>query len=284
MPRKRDPETGEPIDVPSSYVDKPPKPRRVGPAGPDRDAVRAAGARGPRADEPTAAPARVKGIPGILRTGAAPSVPPGAGQAGPSPLDAPTGQWPRPSPRPTSPGQAGPSPLDAPTDWIRGGRPKAGERTGDVDPKTRLIRSGRGTEEAAAPGGPGAPEAADPMADPVTGWLVVIAGPGKGRVCRLGSGVNSLGRGEGARVRIDFGDDGISREGHAVLTYDPRGRKYYLQHGGGMNLTYLGDEPVLAPTPLAPMQEISIGATTLRFVPLCGTDFDWQDLEDAGGA
>ena len=259
MPRKRDPETGEPIDVPSSYVDKPPKPRRVGPAGPDRDAVKAAGARGPRVDEPTAAPARVKGIPGPQRTGVAPLVPPGAGQAGPSP-------------------------LDAPTDWIRGGRPKAGERTGDVDPKTRLIRSGRGTEEAAAPGGPGAPEAADPMADPVTGWLVVTAGPGKGRVCRLGNGVNSLGRGEGARVRIDFGDDGISREGHAVLTYDPRGRKYYLQHGGGMNLTYLGDEPVLAPTPLAPMQEISIGATTLRFVPLCGPDFDWQDLEVAGGA
>lgn len=258
MPRKRNPETGEPIDVPSSYVDRPPKPRRDGPAGPDRDAVKAAGARGPRVEEPTAAPARPKGIPGPPRTGVAPIVPPVAGQAGQTP-------------------------LDAPTDWIRD-RPKAGERGEDIDPHTRLIRSGRGTEEAATPGGPGAPEADDPMADPVTGWLVVTAGPGKGRVCRLGSGVNSLGRGGGSRVRIDFGDDSISREGHAVLTYDPRGRKYYLQHGGGMNLTYLGDEPVLAPTPLAPMQEISIGATSLRFVPLCGPDFDWQDLEDAGGA
>ena len=267
MPRKRDPETGEPIDVPSSYVNKTPNPRRDGLAGPDRDAVKAAGARGPRVGEPTAGPARSKGVPGPTRAGVAPFVPPGAGQAGPSP-------------------------LDAPTDWIRDGRPKAGERTGDVDPQTRLIRPGRGTEEAgrkgsvdaAPPAGPGEPEAADPMADPVTGWLVVIAGPGKGRVCRLGNGVNSLGRGEGARVRIDFGDDGISREGHAVLTYDPRGRKYYLQHGGGVNLTYLGDEPVLAPTPLTPMQDISIGATTLRFVPLCGPDFDWQDLEVAGGA
>lgn len=245
MPRKRDPETGEPIDVPSSYVDKPPQPRRDGPARPARS-------------EETPGPPR-------------PSVVPFA---------------------PASAGQAGPSPLDAPTEWLRDGRPKAGEGPGDVDRHTRLIRPGRGTEEArrkgseeaATPGGPGAPEAADPMADPVTGWLVVIAGPGKGRVCRLGNGANSLGRGEGARVRIDFGDDGISREGHAVLTYDPRGRKYYLQHGGGVNLTYLGDEPVLAPTPLAPMQVISLGATTLRFVPLCGPDFDWQDLEDAGGA
>ena len=250
MPRKRDPETGEPIDVPSSYVDKTPKPRRDGPA---RDAEKAAGTRRPRVDEPTAVPARSKGIPGPTRARVAPFVPPGAGQAGPSP-------------------------LDAPTDWIRDGRQKAGERTGDVDPKTRLIHSGRGAEEA------GRVDSADPMADPVTGWLVVTAGPGKGRVCRLGNGVNSLGRGEGARVRIDFGDDGISREGHAVLTYDPRGRKYYLQHGGGVNLTYLGDDPVLTPTLLAPMQDISIGATTLRFVPLCGPDFDWQDLEDAGGA
>ena len=258
MPRKRNPETGEPIDVPSSYVDRPPKPRRDGPAGSAREAVKAAGARAPRVDAPTVAPAGPTGIPGPPRTGVAPFVPPGAGQAGQSP-------------------------LDAPTDWIRD-RPKAGERREDIDAHTRLIRSGRGTEEAATPGGPGAPESADPMADPVTGWLVVTAGPGKGRVCRLGSGVNSLGRGEGSRVRIDFGDDGISREGHAFLTYDPRGRRYYLQHGGGMNLTYLGDEPVLAPTPLAPMQDISIGATTLRFVPLCGPDFDWQDLEDTGGA
>ena len=121
-------------------------------------------------------------------------------------------------------------------------------------------------------------ESSDGMADPVVGWLVVVAGPGKGQVCKLGYGTNSLGRGENARARLDYGDEGISRENHAALTYDPRGRKFYLQHGGGVNLTYLGDTPVLTPTPLAPMQDISIGDTTLRFVPFCGPDFDWQDL------
>ena len=121
-------------------------------------------------------------------------------------------------------------------------------------------------------------ETSDGMADPVVGWLVVVAGPGKGQVCKLGYGTNSLGRGENARARLDFGDEQISRENHAALTYDPRGRKFYLQHGGGVNLTYLGDSPVLTPTPLEPMQDISIGDTTLRFVPFCGPDFDWQDL------
>ena len=121
-------------------------------------------------------------------------------------------------------------------------------------------------------------EAGDGMADPVVGWLVVVAGPGKGQVCKLGYGTNSLGRGENSRARLDFGDEQISRENHAALTYDPRGRKFYLQHGGGVNLTYLGDAPVLTPTPLEPMQDFCIGSTTLRFVPFCGPDFDWQDL------
>lgn len=119
----------------------------------------------------------------------------------------------------------------------------------------------------------------DPMADPVVGWLVVIAGPGKGNYCRLGHGTNPIGRDAGSRVRLDFGDGLISRQAHASVTYDPRGRKYYLQHGGGTNLTYLGDEPVLVPTLLEPMQDFTVGATTLRFVPLCGDGFDWQDTE-----
>ena len=63
------------------------------------------------------------------------------------------------------------------------------------------------------------------------------------------------------------------------MTYDPRGRKFYLQHGGGTNLTYLADEPVLVPTLLETMQDFTVGETTLRFVPLCGAEFDWQDTE-----
>ena len=243
--RPRDPkfnhETGDLIEVPASYVNTPPKPRRDAPAPPTPGPRKGDGARGAR-------------------------------QAGQSPLE-----------EPTRPIEDSPKPEKRSRNWSSHSSWSEGEeRTGDGDRRTRLIPPGRDTEETPTPG---PPEAADPMADPVTGWLVVTAGPGKGRVCRLGIGVNSLGRGGGSRVRIDFGDDSISREGHAVLTYDPRGRKYYLQHGGGMNLTYLGgDKPVLTPTLLAPMQDISIGATTLRFVPLCGPDFDWQDLEDAGGA
>ena len=45
------------------------------------------------------------------------------------------------------------------------------------------------------------------MDDPTVGWLVVVDGPGKGQVRRLGYGVNSLGRGGKSRVKLDFGDE-----------------------------------------------------------------------------
>lgn len=117
------------------------------------------------------------------------------------------------------------------------------------------------------------------MDDPVVGWLVVVEGPGKGRAVPLGYGSNSIGRGATDRIKLDFGDEQISRSGHAVVTYDPRGRKFYVQHGGGTNLTYLGDQPVLAPAELPALSHIGIGHTVLRFVPLCGAEFDWQDTE-----
>ena len=169
---------------------------------------------------------------------------------------------------------AGAGRLDAPTQ--RMGESRAPANVGEEE-KTRLVggRPRREDEErrqerTAEDRG---------MDDPVVGWLVVIEGPGKGRAVPLGYGSNSIGRGATDRVKLDFGDDQISRSGHAVVTYDPRGRKFYVQHGGGTNLTYLGDQPVLAPAELPVLSHISIGDTVLRFVPLCGADFDWQDTE-----
>lgn len=117
----------------------------------------------------------------------------------------------------------------------------------------------------------------DSMDDPVVGWLVVVDGPGAGASLRLGSGQNSLGRGQEARVKLDFGDSQISRSTHAIVTYDPKGNRFYLQQGTGTNLTYLNGEPVLAPTPLPSGSEILLGETTLRFVALCDDSFNWTD-------
>ena len=113
--------------------------------------------------------------------------------------------------------------------------------------------------------------------DPVVGWLVVVKGPGRGFSIRLGMGQNSIGRGAASRVRINFGDDQISRSNHASITYDPQGNRFHVHPGTGLNLTYMDDEPVLRPTPLADRSRITIGGTTLCFVALCGNTFSWKD-------
>jgi hypothetical protein len=117
----------------------------------------------------------------------------------------------------------------------------------------------------------------DAMADPVVGWLVVVDGPGKGNYLKLGNGQNSIGRGNSERIKLDFGDDQISRSNHAMLTFDPRGGEFYIQQGSGTNLAYLNDSPVLAPTKLSSGNRITLGNTSLMFVPLCGENFSWDE-------
>ena len=153
------------------------------------------------------------------------------------------------------------------------------EQEQDKDPKTRIYRPGRTErgEPAAAPDAGTQDAQASAMDDPPVGWLVVIKGPGQGRFVAIGNGSNSVGRDEDDRIRIDFGDETISRRGHSTNTYDPRGKKFYLQHGSGKNLTYLEGNPVLAPTELAGFSRIAIGNTELLFVPLCCDQFDWED-------
>ena len=187
------------------------------------------------------------------------------------------------------------APTARPGGGPRGGAGEAG-RHGVPDTR-RVPGGGRGGQgetriyqpgQAPAPGGAAAPAgrrgpgraAPDPMADPPAGWLVVVAGPGKGNVVTIGNGVNAVGRDRTERVSLDFGDDMISRTGHGTITYDPRHRKFYVQHGGGTNLTYVDDEPVLAPRELEPLAHVQMGDTVLRFVPLCGPGFSWEDEPD----
>jgi hypothetical protein len=139
------------------------------------------------------------------------------------------------------------------------------EMTKLVGPTRRSARAGEG--------GPGE----EGESDPVVGWLVVVAGPGRGNARRLGYGQNSLGRDRSERVPLDFGDAGISRSKHCFVLYDPRRRAFHLRPGDGANLTYLNGEVLAEARPLTTGDTIEIGGTKLRFVALCGPDFEWQE-------
>jgi hypothetical protein len=120
----------------------------------------------------------------------------------------------------------------------------------------------------------------DIRTDPVVGWLVVLAGPGKGNFRPIFSGSNTIGRSSSQRIPIDFGDDAISSEKQAFLVYDGRKRQYQLVPNlERPNLVHLNDSALLANGELKPHDKITMGRTTLLFVPLCGADFDWADVK-----
>lgn len=198
-------------------------------------------------------------------------------------------------------GSSGAAPAPAPRD--AGGAP--GPRLGSVSPAaytppTAMVRtrfksaregSAQNTDKriasvaptAIAPLTPEGParttfvRGADMQSDPVAGWLVVVKGPGRGCFQPVFPGMNAIGRDPSQRISLGYGDDTISRQEHAFITYDDEQRRFFLQHGGKANLIRVGDQPVLVPTELKPNDLIRIGKTTLRFVPLCGSDFSWAD-------
>lgn len=156
-------------------------------------------------------------------------------------------------------------------------RAPAADASGNTD-KTRYVNLGNNS--GISPDKKGTAQPANFLSDPVVGWLVVIKGPGSGNALALGYGANSIGRAETNRIRLEFGDDLISRNSHAVLTYDPRGRKFYIQPGAGAGLIYIDDQPVLVPRELEARNRILMGNTHLYFLPLCGDVFDWQELQE----
>lgn len=116
-------------------------------------------------------------------------------------------------------------------------------------------------------------EPAHPV-DPVVGWLVCVGGPDRGRDYRIRSQMNFIGRDSSMDICIPS-DEKISREKHAVLTYDPRKRTFKLAPAEGRNLTYLNEEAVDTSVPLKAYDKIEIGVSTLMFVPFCGEAFQW---------
>lgn len=159
---------------------------------------------------------------------------------------------------------------------------QGGGATKGDDEATRLWTPGRANQAAArdvsaTPKSPDVGSGAEGAIadDPVVGWLVIVQGPGKGRSLEIGAGANSIGRDRTQKLCFDFGDREIHREKHALLVYDPRSRRYFLQSGDARNLTYLGEELVLAPIELKGGETIIIGQTHIRFVAFCGSDFSW---------
>lgn len=162
--------------------------------------------------------------------------------------------------------------------WPARERNVAKEGDAGGDERTRLYNPSRsGSPVGATAENPHVPAAAPSTTrsadDPVVGWLVVVRGPGKGKSLEIGVGANSIGRDSRQKLRIDFGDKHVSRDKHAILIYEPKTKKYFVQSGDTRNLTYIGTDLVLSPVELNGGEVIVVGETHLCFVPFDETRY-----------
>ena len=110
--------------------------------------------------------------------------------------------------------------------------------------------------------------------DPVVGWLVCIDGKAKGKDYSIKGANNFIGRDRKMDIYIE-GDDKISRDKHAILTFDPKNINFWAKPGGGKGLLYVNEELVNTEKKLTANDVIELGETKLLFVPLCDEQFKW---------
>lgn len=114
--------------------------------------------------------------------------------------------------------------------------------------------------------------------DPVVGWLVCIEGEYFGESFKLKSGRNFIGRSSSMDIVLG-GDTTVSRDRHAIVVYEPKGRIFFAQPGDSKELFYLNEEVVLNNVVLKANDIISVGNTKLMLIPCCGPNFSWDELK-----
>lgn len=110
--------------------------------------------------------------------------------------------------------------------------------------------------------------------DPVVGWLICIDGKEKGRDYRIHADNNFIGRSDAMDICIR-GDETVSRENHAIVSYDTVDNTYYFSPGEGRAIVRLNNQALFQTAVIKPYDKITIGKSTFVFLPLCGDEFNW---------
>ena len=111
--------------------------------------------------------------------------------------------------------------------------------------------------------------------DPVTGWIVCVEGPERGRDHRLYHGFNRIGRGAGMQISIEA-DPSVARSNQCAVVYDSRGNTFYLVPEKG-NQVLLNGNALRMPEELKAGDLITIGQGIYEFVPFCREGRVWEE-------
>lgn len=72
------------------------------------------------------------------------------------------------------------------------------------------------------------------------------------------------------------GDDTISRNKHAILSFNPETQHFKILPGEGRGIAYCNGEEVDSPRELHSHDVLRLGQTQLLFIPLCDDRFNWD--------
>ena len=95
--------------------------------------------------------------------------------------------------------------------------------------------------------------------------LIVVEGPGRGYEFQLTDASNRIGRGDGQEVQLAFGDEFVSREGHATIIFYGERDGFILRDGGKANPVLVNGASVRGDQQLRFGDIICIGETALLF-------------------
>jgi len=112
--------------------------------------------------------------------------------------------------------------------------------------------------------------------DPIVGWLACVKGEHFGQTFTLKSGRNFIGRASNMDVALTQ-DSSVSDNKHAIITYDPQNRIFYVQPGESAGLTYFNETLLLAYQQIKAYEKVRLGKSELIFIPFCGEQFAWED-------
>ena len=108
--------------------------------------------------------------------------------------------------------------------------------------------------------------------DPVTGWLVCVSGPERGRDYRLHTGRNFLGRAVNMDISVP-GDGEISREYHCSVVFEPKSQTFLLAPGSAN--TYHNGQALTESVTLSASDVIGAGVSEFVFIPFCAGGRTW---------
>jgi hypothetical protein len=111
--------------------------------------------------------------------------------------------------------------------------------------------------------------------NPVYGWLICTDGEKKGKDFKICNEKSFIGRQKSNDICLDF-DNSISKEANAIISYDKRNNKFFIQNGEGKNNVYVNESLLLIPVELKDYDNMEIGQTKLIFRSLCNDNFKWE--------